>query len=32
MNVKSTWIPTWHRMDRLDDFQEPPFGGRSNMA
>ena len=32
MDVKSTWIPTWHRMDRvswsLDYFQKPPLGGR----
>ena len=35
MDVKSTWIPTWHRMimshGHLDSFQNPPFfGGRPN--
>jgi len=35
MDVKSTWIPTWHRMDHvswlhgyMDYFQKPPLGGR----
>jgi hypothetical protein len=32
MDVKSTWIPTWHRMDHvhghLDYFQKPSLGGR----
>ena len=32
MDVKSTWIPTWHRMDlgHLDCFQKPSLGGRPN--
>ena len=34
MDVKSTWILTWHRMDmfhgHLDYFQKPTLGGRSN--
>ena len=35
MDVKCTWILTWHQMDRvfhghLDYFQEPPLGGRPN--
>ena len=33
MDVKSTWIPTWHRMDCvlwLDYFQKAPLGGRPN--
>jgi hypothetical protein len=34
MDEKFTWIPTWHRMDRvswsLGLFQKPPLGGRSN--
>ena len=32
MDVKSTWIPTWHQMDHvswlLDYFKKPPLGGR----
>ena len=32
VDVKSTWIPTWHRMDHvlyhLDYFQKPLLGGR----
>ena len=34
MDAKSTWMPTWHRMDmfhaHLDNFQKPPLGGRRN--
>ena len=34
MDVKSTWIPTWHQMDHvswsLGLFSKPPLGGRSN--
>ena len=35
MDVKSTWIPTWHRMDYFfmvtwTIFKNPPLGGRSN--
>ena len=35
MDIKSTWIPTWHRMDHVfmvtwDYFQKPPLGGRPN--
>ena len=34
MDVKSKWIPTWHRMDHvswsLDYVQKPPRGGRPN--
>ena len=34
MDVKSTWIPTWHRMVifywHLDFFQKPLLGGRPN--
>jgi hypothetical protein len=34
MDVKSTWIPTWHPMDlvswSLDYFQKPSLGSRSN--
>ena len=34
MDVKSTWITTWHWMDHvswsLDYSQKPPLGGRSN--
>ena len=35
MDVKCTWIPTWHQMtmfhDHLDYFHtKPPLGGRSN--
>ena len=34
MDVKSTWIPTWHWMDHvschLDYFQKTPHGGRLN--
>jgi hypothetical protein len=34
MEVKSTWIPTWHQMDRvpwsLDYFQKSLLGGRPN--
>ena len=34
MDVKSTWIPTWHRMDHisysLGPFQKPPLEGRPN--
>ena len=33
--VKSTWIPTWHRMDHVSwslglFFKKPSVGGRSN--
>ena len=34
MDVKSTWIPTWHQMDHvscpLGLFSKPPLGGRPN--
>ena len=34
MDVKSTWIPTWHQMNHvnghLDCFQKLPFGDRPN--
>jgi hypothetical protein len=34
MDVKSTWIPTWHRMDHVSRslglFQKQTLGGRSN--
>jgi hypothetical protein len=34
MDVKSTWISTWHRMDHVSWsfglFQKPPLGGRPN--
>ena len=34
MDVKSTWIPTWHTWimfhGHLDYFQKPPLGGRPN--
>ena len=34
MGVKSTWIPTWHRMGHvswsLGFFSKPPLGGRPN--
>jgi hypothetical protein len=34
MDVKSTWIPTWHPMNHvswsLGLFQKPPLGGRPN--
>ena len=35
MDVKSTWIPTWHRIDHVSWsrglFQKPPLGGRFNI-
>jgi hypothetical protein len=34
MDVKSTWIPTWHRMDHVlchfDYLPKLPLGGRPN--
>ena len=34
MDVKSTWIPTWHQMDHFhghfDYFQKSPLGGSPN--
>ena len=35
MDVKYTWIPTWHPMDHVTwsleiNFQKPPLGGRPN--
>ena len=34
MDVKSTWIPTWHQMNHvswlLGLFSKPPLGGRPN--